>query len=1140
MHWLAGVVLVILLIPVLLLAALYTALLVGPIPLPFVSEQARAAVMADLPPGYALELGETALALEGGVFPVIQFSPVVLTDANTGGRIRMRALELGFSTFKALIGQPSATVTLVGPHIQVVQDLFGPRLASFEVVEDPNGGDVTVRVQEGTSSFPVVDISAQGLEVRGELPAGSTSAMRSDNDWLIYNVEAAQKGIADAVAQADAGLFSRLIVRDGVLEMHDSVYAMLRRFDNLSLDLTPRGLGGRTTGTFSTRVGSGSMGGTLERTVEADGSARMLVQAKDIDLASMTSEVEGGLASVEGTGGISAEFFFAPQTGKVTVGTFRLENQGVVVHLQDDELPIESTEVEAVWTPEDGRIKLLETRVRVGESSAAISGTFAMGMDEIFGPTIGLSIEAKDVEVTPRDMEAPLEPFTDVTLSGWAAPLYGAVGIDQLLAVKADGTRIATKGRVDVLRRGIGFDLTVAGEGVSADDLKRVWPEMVSSEARSWVVKSISGGTIESSNLRFSFPVGTLGNTAANRPMPQNAVAIDMAARGVQIQPMDGMEPVTIEGMTRLKIRNSDITVSADAGTVATDGGPISVRNAAFVIDGGDEPDRRLMEISGKIDSGVPALIALVKKVRPELVTAQTLPIDIGTLEGQVSTAVLATIQLAGESMESFDYAINGTVSDFGSTQPIQNFEVGGADLAFSATKAGYRIGGEATVQDVTAQLLLEGAIEPTPTMLLSAEVDAADFAKLGVDASEFITGRIKLSGKPVNDTIELAVDLTNAGLTIKDLGISKAVGTPGQLSGAIKQTGTVTEVTNLNLGFGDVALSGSLEFDAAKAALQSAEFSSVQISPGDKAQLSLTPIRDGYAIRLRGEQLDLKPMLTRFFSLGAEGTGGPKSTTFQQTVVLDVALDRALGYYRTTAYNVGLELTLKGSDLQKVNMSAQLPNGKAVSVTTNPAPGGRVMSVAFNDAGSLMRLVGVYPRLLGGEGTLVLDTDTGEKTDTGTLLMRDFALVDEDRVADIVGNHRESRALIGSSNRMAFDSAKVDFVRRTDRVQVTEAILTGDTMGGTMRGFIYTDAKQYDLVGTYVPLSGINTLFQKLPIFGELLGGRDGEGLIGVTFAVRGPLDKPNFLINPASALAIGAFRSLFEFRAREAPRAE
>jgi hypothetical protein len=112
-----------------------------------------------------------------------------------------------------------------------------------------------------------------------------------------------------------------------------------------------------------------------------------------------------------------------------------------------------------------------------------------------------------------------------------------------------------------------------------------------------------------------------------------------------------------------------------------------------------------------------------------------------------------------------------------------------------------------------------------------------------------------------------------------------------------------------------------------------------------------------------------------------------------------------------------------------------------------------------------------------------------------------------------------------------------VDFTHRVDRVQINNAVVTGDSIGGSGKGFIYTDSKQYDLVGTVIPMFGINNAFGKL--FGPLGGGPAG-GLFGITFQVKGPLDKPDFRINPMSALAPGAFRSLFEYRAKEQPRVD
>jgi hypothetical protein len=219
--------------------------------------------------------------------------------------------------------------------------------------------------------------------------------------------------------------------------------------------------------------------------------------------------------------------------------------------------------------------------------------------------------------------------------------------------------------------------------------------------------------------------------------------------------------------------------------------------------------------------------------------------------------------------------------------------------------------------------------------------------------------------------------------------------------------------------------------------------------------------------------------------------------------------------------------------------MQAQLGDNRSVSVTTNPTPSGRTMTVAFNDLGALLRFGGVYGRIQGGEGSLVMNTNSAQKVDVGDLELHNFALVDEANAAQILESHQASRNLIASGNTLNFDNGRVQFIRRPDRIEVTNGMLTGASVGGTMRGFIYTDRRQYDLVGTYVPLFGLNSVFQKLPLFGPLLGGRDGEGLIGVTFAIRGSLDNPNFQINPASLLVPGAFRALFEYRAQGLPPA-
>ena len=1128
--WLLGI----LLLP---LVVLYVTLLFMPIPLPFVRDQARNAVQASLPPSANLQLGDMALALEGGTWPVLQFTPVVYTDTKSGAKIQMKALDVGFSPIRVLIGQPGAAITMVGPHLQVNQDLLGPRLSTFQIVNDPKGGQPTVRILEGEDAFPSIGISAGGLSVHGNLPNGQAAGLRSDNDWLIYNLEAMEQSLGDIVTQAQQGRFSRLIIKNGSMDMNDAVYGVFRQFTNINLDVSPGVDGKRTSGEFSATFAGQTMHGNVARDTDADGTVRLTSDVTNIDFSSFLPFINDpdSIMGIVGTGALSIDVGFDGKTGKVKGGQFRVDMTGMDLRIDQDHFPIASSIAEIQWAPETGQFTMKNAELKIGKSSATLSGIFVLGLDEQYGPTVGMSVTATDVNLVPNDLGSPASPFDQVVFSGWSAPLYGALGIDDLVASKP-GEKVVTKGRVDMLRKGLGFDMHVTGAGVTADDLKRLWPYFLSRDSRDWFVKNVKGGTVDSADMQFSFPVGTVAMKGEDKPIPQNGISIDMVGSGVVLAVADSMPPVAIDGKTRLQVRDAKVTVSADGAQVPTSGGAIGLRTPALVIDS-SHLDARSFEISGEVKSGIPALVALARAQQPQALANAKIPVDIGALGGNVDLNLVSTINLdkAG-TLKSIDYALNGAVSDFASTAPIQGHAIHDGQIDFTASQKGYQASGKASIDGLNANLQIDGVPNGEPNLLLSSTMDVKDLKNLGFDASNFLSGQVKFVARPVADgTLQVAVDIKDAALSFKDLGISKAKGVAGTVEAAMKQNGTLIDLTQVKLAFGDVDVEGGVEFDTKKG-LQSAELSSFALSPGDKAQMSVTPIRDGFALRIRGDQLDMKPMLQRFFGLG-NGSGGPQATLVSQTLALDVELKRVLGFYKTTAYNMQLQLTIKGTDIQKASLQAQLGNNHSISVTTNPAPNGKVMSVAFNDLGTLLRFANIYPRLEGGEGTLVMNMNDSGAGDQGNFELHNFALVNEANAAQIIETHQGSRQVVGHENKLSFKSGRVQFIRRPDRIEITDGVLTGDSVGGTMHGFIYTDRRQYDLVGTYVPLFGLNSVFQKLPLFGPILGGREGEGLIGVTFAVRGSLDKPNFQINPASMLVPGAFRGLFEYRAHELP---
>lgn len=1131
--------------PVMLLVLLYAVLVITPIPLPFVSSQVRNVVLSSMPEGSQLELGDMALALEGYVWPVIRFSPVTYTDVKTGGTVSMEALEVGFSPIRAIVGQPGATVTIVGPHLQVNQDLFGPRLAKFELVDEPDGSR-TVRVIEGQDQFPELDISDKGMDVRGVVP-DPRLGIRSDNDWLVYNMEAAGNGIAGIIEQARIGNFSKLVVRDGVLDMNDALYGVFRTFRDINVEIAPTADAKSASGNYSLDFNGTTMNGIVDW-VGSDTSTVARIQASitNFDPGAFSPMVgdKTAAATAVGTMSVSMDIGFDTATKTVTDGLFHMDMTGMDVKLPDNTyVPIVTSIAEVRWDPLAGQFTMADTTVNVGGNTAVIRGSFVLGLDTQYGPIVSISLTGRDISLN-SDLGPPDEPFSEMDLVAWSAPLYGAMGIDNFQIKKADGSAIAAQGRIDMLLDGIGFKMDVAGDGISADDLKRVWPPMMAADARNWFVKNVLAGKLKKSSMRYNFPVGALDPAGGeSKPLPPGSMSIDIVGEGVKIKPTDTMDAITLEGETRLILRDADITMSATGASIPTQKGAIGLANVAFVISSDPSaPGDVIYEISGDLSSGIPAMIDLAKTQQPDMLKADTLPVDINSLAGNVSLSLVATIvnDKATGANKRLDYAINGIVQDFGSTAPLMGHTIGDGQLSFVASQAGYKVTGQAAIDGVGADVVIDGKLEkdaPPPNMLLSASFSADDLKKMGFDASQFFSGSVKVVARPMPDgSIQVAADLDNAAITIKDLGITKAKGVNGSAKAAIKLDGETAEISQIDVGFGTVSLQGSVTADLKKG-LKEAQFTHFALSSGDSAQLNLKPIDGGYQLTLRGDQLDLKPMLQRFFSLSGDSTGGPTANAVNTTIVADIELKRALGFYKTTAFNLNLDLVLKGADLRKVNLQANLGGDRSISVTTNPTPDGKVMSVAFNDLGTLLRLMNIYPNVEGGEGSLVVQTIDDEKLDSGQFTLKNFAFVNERNVSKIMGNHRESEQMVARSGKLEFRSGEVVFIRRKDRVEITDAVLAGDTVGGTARGFIYTDEKRYDMTGTYVPLFGLNNAFSKL--LGPFAG-RDGEGLFGVTFAIKGPLDKPDFKINPMSALVPGAFRRMFEYRAKEIPRVE
>ena len=133
------------------------------------------------------------------------------------------------------------------------------------------------------------------------------------------------------------------------------------------------------------------------------------------------------------------------------------------------------------------------------------------------------------------------------------------------------------------------------------------------------------------------------------------------------------------------------------------------------------------------------------------------------------------------------------------------------------------------------------------------------------------------------------------------------------------------------------------------------------------------------------------------------------------------------------------------------------------------------------------------------------------------------------------------------SGQALPFDWMRLPFLVGNGQFILRSAELRGPVVGATIEGKADFDARAIDLSGTYVPLQGLNGAIGVIPGLGQILAGPKGEGVLGMKFAVRGPMAQPEVLVNPLSLMAPGICREIFqisnpslEVTGRAAPAAE
>ena len=695
-------------------------------------------------------------------------------------------------------------------------------------------------------------------------------------------------------------------------------------------------------------------------------------------------------------------------------------------------------------------------------------------------------------------------------------------------------------GDAEYTDRGLRLHAGLAGQRMSVEDFKRLWPVFVSPKVRDWIDEHLTSGTLDHITIAVNAPFETL--KASGPPIPDNGLSIDALVNHCVVKPVNGLPALKDADLT-IHIVGRDAQVLLGKATADLPSGrKLTMSSGLFEVPD-TAPHEPPARVHFKLEGPVPAAAELLSMDR--LRDVSRTPFDPATTHGTMTAQVALAMPLKPDLPPgSTNYSIAVDATNFSADHLIMGQRLDAAALHVTATPQGFQFKGDVKIAGAAAYLEYHQARnDPQADIRLKGTLDAAARKSLGLDPGDAISGSIpmRIVGRVGTDAdregqFSIDADLTSAKIDGFLPGWVKPAGKPAHVSMTLTtqpQSLRIDDLVVAGAGGGQ-GIKGSIELDSS-GNLQSANFPSYGFSDGDNASLKADRAPDGaLRVTMRGDVYDGRGFIKTM--TGAPPSGATASSAAQRKapdIDLDIKLGAVLGFNGEALSKVDLKMSRRAGEIRSLGFSAKIGHdGTLTGQLQGQANGRQAVILRTTDAGALFRATDVYKRMMGGQMAMVMDAPSAANpAQQGTLNVRNFAVHDESQLQRAASGGAQSGQQLSGGD-LQFSSMRVDFTRAPGRIALRDGVVRGPMLGGTMDGLIDYSHRSVDLRGTLVPLYGANNMFGWIPVVGPILGG-DKEGLVGFTYEVVGQPGNPVLNVNFFSVLAPGVLRKIFQFPA-------
>lgn len=654
-----------------------------------------------------------------------------------------------------------------------------------------------------------------------------------------------------------------------------------------------------------------------------------------------------------------------------------------------------------------------------------------------------------------------------------------------------------------------------------SNEFKEYWPTEFVPGARRWIFKAIKRGKFNALDANFNLDTNALSGV----PFTDDQLSITFEVEDADVKYMDHLPPylgVTATG----HVKGNQLNVFTSGGTVGT----MSVYDGEVKIPvlrpkGGDFT----IDVSGYGE--IPEMLRIIDNKPFGYTTRYGVKAENFTGKGNIALKITRPL-LEFFELDRITYDIKGNFEDAAAPFKFRNHRLENGNVELTANKDGMSIHGPVNIGPWRANLAVEDRFEmprPPTRHKVTGVIDRETLDRFGVGLRQYLDGEIFLEidalGSGVNvNSASLTASLDDTELSFGSYG--KPKGLPAELVADISRNEDTVKLGNMALKGSGLNITGQAEFlDSGK--LNYFDLDTVDIENVGAFNLSIRPNSDNtlFKATARGKHLDISNWVSQYLGANREAFGVP--------YIFDAELANIIIKDDIVLIDSHMHIENNGDEITNSLVEGKLHGGDFKFEIKPTIDGFSDFYLRVPDAGKAIYAFSESTRLQGGELIIegVLRSNAGGGGFAGEIMMDDFVLAEAPAFAQLL-SFASLRGLFDtlSGSGVHFNSLRMPIEYRKGIVKMTKARTSGSALGLTADGIINMPERSLDIDGVLVPAYTANSFLGDIPLIGDIVVGKKGEGIVGLNYTIKGPFAQTEVAVNPLSALTPGFLRGIFE----------